>query len=172
MKIKPETYQGLYDQIKRFLDGNTDEAEKDLKEKMQAASNEERYEDAQGYKEMIEAIERTVAKQAVEISTDHTDRDVFAYAERDGYLSLSIMTYRRGLLARQKSRGGAFFRRSGRAGAGIDRRILPATTILPTEIACNVPGFAEEFLSRRLSRSQSHLAQRRAFVGANRLIRP
>jgi excinuclease ABC subunit C len=145
-EIKPETYQGLYDQIKRFLDGSTDEAEKALKEKMQAASNEERYEDAQGYKEMIEAIERTVAKQAVEISTDHTDRDVFAYAERDGYLSLSIMTYRRGLLLGKKVEVVPSF---GEAEEQVPELIEEyyQQNELPTEIACNVPGFAEEFLS-------------------------
>jgi excinuclease ABC subunit C len=144
--IEPDVYEHLYDDIKGFLDGNTAEAVDDLKAKMMQASEEERYEDAQTYKEMIEAVNRTVAKQAVEINSDKTDRDVFAYAERDGYLALSVMTYRRGLLLGKHVEVVPSF---GEVVEQVPELIEEyyQNNDLPSEISCNVPGFKEEFLS-------------------------
>jgi excinuclease UvrABC nuclease subunit len=45
----------------------------------------------------FDAIANVTSKQRVEIVGDDTPRDVFAYAEREGYRSLAILTYRRGL---------------------------------------------------------------------------
>jgi excinuclease ABC subunit C len=145
-KIEPDVYDHLYSDIKSFLDGNTDEAVSDLKAKMMAASEEERYEDAESYKEMIEAVNRTTAKQAVELNSDRTDRDVFAYAERDSYLALSVMTYRRGLLLGKHVEVVPSFGEANEQVAELIETYYQNND-LPSEIACNVEGFAEEFLS-------------------------
>src|SRR5574344_1402977 len=145
-KIEPDVYAHLYDDIKSFLDGNTVEAVNDLKAKMIAASDEERYEDAESYKEMIEAVNRTTAKQAVELNSDKTDRDVFAYAERDSYLALSVMTYRRGLLLGKHVEVVPSFGEANEQVAELIEAYYQNND-LPSEIACNVDGFAEEFLS-------------------------
>lgn len=102
-KIDESTYEELYSKIKLFLSGNISEAKKILKERMDKASAEERYEDAGEYLSTIKALEETVAKQAVETSADKTSRDVFALATRDGYLALSVLTYRQGMLLGKKS---------------------------------------------------------------------
>ncbi|MCR4561677.1 MAG: excinuclease ABC subunit UvrC [Bacilli bacterium] len=145
-KIEPETYLDLYNKIKEFLSGKTEEAIKELKEKMLAASEELRFEDAQHYKEMIEAINRTTSKQSVEISSDKTNRDIFAYAERDNYRSLAILTYRRGILLGKKVKVVPIF---GEAEEQITELIEEyyQTNSLPSEIACNIPSFKEEFTS-------------------------
>jgi excinuclease ABC subunit C len=145
-KIEPDVYAHLYDDIKSFLDGNTDEAVSDLKDKMLKASEEERYEDAESYKEMIDAVNRTTAKQAVELNSDRTDRDVFAYAERDSYLALSVMTYRRGLLLGKHVEVVPSFGEANEQVAELIEAYYQNND-LPSEIACNVDGFAEEFLS-------------------------
>jgi excinuclease ABC subunit C len=144
--IEPDVYAHLYDDIKSFLDGNTDEAVDDLKSKMLRASEEERYEDAESYKEMIEAVKRTTAKQAVELNSDRTDRDVFAYAERDSYLALSVMTYRRGLLLGKHVEVVPSFGEANEQVAELIETYYQNND-LPSEIACNVDGFAEEFTS-------------------------
>src|SRR5574344_972730 len=145
-KIEPDVYAHLYDDIKSFLDGNTDEAVSDLKDKMLKASEEERYEDAESYKEMIDAVNGTTAKQAVELNSDRTDRDVFAYAERDSYLALSVMTYRRGLLLGKHVEVVPSFGEANEQVAELIEEYYQ-TNDLPSEISCNVEGFAEEFLS-------------------------
>jgi excinuclease ABC subunit C len=99
-----------------------------------------------GYKEMIEAVNRTVAKQAVEINSDRTNRDIFAYAERDGYLALSVLTYRRGLLLGKHVEVVPSFGDVEEQFPELVEEYYQKND-LPSEIACNVPSFAEEFLS-------------------------
>ncbi len=100
--ISQETYQNLYEEIKRFMDGDVSKAIIALKEKMEEAAKEMRYEQAKEYKEMIDSILETVSKQTVELNSDKTNRDVIGYAEREGYRSLSILTYRNGILLGKK----------------------------------------------------------------------
>lgn len=97
-KIDPEVYSSLYEAIKRFLNGDTAKEEAELKEKMKLASDLLDYERAGEIKKSLDAIKEVTSKQAVEILGEKTSRDVFAYAEREGYRSLAILTYRRGLL--------------------------------------------------------------------------
>lgn len=145
-EISPKSYQELYEKIKSFLDGNTAFLLKEYTEKMQKASDEMRYEDAAYYKETIDAIHRVTAKQAVELQSDRTNRDVFAYAERDGYLALSILTFRNGLLLGKKVRVVPSFE----GGASQATELIEEyyqNNDLPTEILCNIEGMAEEFVS-------------------------
>ena len=144
--IDEERYQALYASIKKFLDGDVGDTLKNLKEKMLQASEEERYEDATAYKETIEAVERTVSKQTVEINSDKTNRDVFAYAEREGYRALSLLTYRRGLLLGKTIRVIPSF---GEVGEQLTELIEQhyQTNDLPSEILCNIPDFSSEFVS-------------------------
>ncbi len=97
-KIPDDVAENLYIQIKKFLNGDTSEAKAKIREKMLDASERMDYESAAEYKKTLDALEYITSKQNVEITTDNTSRDVFAYAERDGYRSLSILTYRRGRL--------------------------------------------------------------------------
>jgi excinuclease ABC subunit C len=97
-KIEPAVYEKLYADIKKFLNGETDEAVAAIKTKMLEASDRLDFEEAAEYKKTLDAIANVTSKQRVEIVGDDTPRDVFAYAEREGYRSLAILTYRRGLL--------------------------------------------------------------------------
>ncbi len=143
--IKEEDYEALYASIKSFLDGNTEEVARILKEKMAKASMELRFEDAKYYKETLDSVLRVVSKQSVELSSDLTDRDVFAYASRDGYLALAILTYRRGRLLGKDVKVVPLFE-----GERIDATNLIEqyyqNNDLPSEILCNIPSFDENFL--------------------------
>jgi excinuclease ABC subunit C len=66
------------------------------------ASNNLEFEKANDLKKTLDAIDHVLAKQGVE-NKDHINRDVFAYTTRNGYLSLAILTYRKGLLLGKES---------------------------------------------------------------------
>ncbi len=90
-KIDPKVYEKLYDDIKAFLNGDTAEAEAALKEKMLKAAERLAFEEAAEYKKTLDALKAVTEKQRVEIIGDKVNRDVFAYAEREGYRSLAIL---------------------------------------------------------------------------------
>ena len=96
--LSEEQSATLYSKIKAFLQGDTAEVEKELKKKMLEASERMEFELAAEYKKSLDAIAYTTSKQAVEFANDPTPRDVFAFAERESYLCLAILTYRRGFL--------------------------------------------------------------------------
>ena len=56
-----------------------------------------KFENAQDYKQIGDALKHVFARQTSEIK-DKLDRDVFAFAQKDGYLGLSVMLYRKGKL--------------------------------------------------------------------------
>lgn len=101
-KIDEETNDKLFNDIKSFLEGHNDEVIKDLKEKMLLASENQEYEKAQDIKVTLDAINHILDKQGVE-NKDHVSRDVFGFTFRDGYLSIAILTYRRGILLGKES---------------------------------------------------------------------
>ena len=143
--IPEADYESLYASIKSFLDGNVDEVTKSLKEKMLMASKEERFEDAAYYKGILDSVFRTVSKQTVELSSDRTDRDVFAYSGRDGYLSLAILTYRKGRLLGKKVDVYPLFGEEEEECSDLIAQYYQRNE-LPSEILCNIPSFDERFL--------------------------
>ena len=96
-KIDDKVYEDLFDQIKSFLEGHNEDIKKKLKDEMIAYAEKEEYEKANEIKNTLKAIDHVLAKQGVE-NKDHVSRDVFAYTKRDNYLSLAVLTYRRGIL--------------------------------------------------------------------------
>ncbi|MCR5348298.1 MAG: excinuclease ABC subunit UvrC [Bacilli bacterium] len=99
--IKPlgkEKAEELYSSIKRFMNGDNGEAVALLRKRMAEAVERLDYETAGECKKSIDALEHVTEGQSVEISSSIRDGDVFAFAERDSYLCLAILTYRRGKL--------------------------------------------------------------------------
>ena len=96
-RIDESVYEDLFNQIKSFLEGHNESIKKKLKEEMLSYSEKQEYEKAAEIKNTLDAIDHVLAKQGVE-NKDHVSRDVFAYTKRDNYLSLAVLTYRRGIL--------------------------------------------------------------------------
>ena len=96
--LEPEVGDKLYNDIKRFLNGDVGEAKAALKKKMEEAASNLDFETAAETKKTLDAIEYVTDKQTVEIGSGLKNADVFAFATRDGYLCLAILTYRRGML--------------------------------------------------------------------------
>ena len=95
--IPESVYEGLAKAITNFLDGDVSEQVKMYEEKMQVASDALNFELAQEYKLILEDIRHVTAKQLMEMD-DQVDRDIFAFAEREGYLSLAVFVFRKGIL--------------------------------------------------------------------------
>ena len=96
-KIDESVYEEIREEIKSFMRGNNQKQIAELKKKMLDASENQEYEMANEYKKTIQAIEHLNTNQNVEMN-DKTDRDIFAFAMREGYLSLAVFLYRKGIL--------------------------------------------------------------------------
>ena len=144
-KIDEKTYEELSYKMHSFLDGQSNEIKNEYKEKMIAASEAQEYEKANEYKEILKAIEHIQAKQTVE-RNDRVDRDVFGFASRDGYLCLTILTYRNGVLLGKES---YIVEEFGEQVEQISELILHYYTShdLPDEILINIPNIKQEINS-------------------------
>lgn len=141
--IPKEKFDSLYSDIKRFLGGDTSEAKNMLKERMNEAVERLDFESASEYKKSLDAIDYVTDKQNVEIAGDTTSRDVIAYAEREGYRSLAILTYRRGLLLGKNTHVVASF---GSAEEQIPELLLQyySNHETPKELVARLPSVKEE----------------------------
>ena len=84
----------IREEIKSFMRGNNQKQISNIKSKMLEASQTQNYEQANEYKKILSSIEHiNMAQKRVE-NKDHKDRDIFAYASRDGYLALAVLIYR------------------------------------------------------------------------------
>jgi excinuclease ABC subunit C len=95
--ISEEVYEQLATQIRKFLAGDVSEQVAAYQTKMHEASEALNFELAQEYKLILDDIHHVTAKQLVEMD-DRIDRDIFAFSEREGYVSLAVFVFRQGLL--------------------------------------------------------------------------
>lgn len=96
-KIDEEVFNTMREEIKSFMRGNNQKQKAEIKQKMLEASENLQFETANEYKKILESIEHINAQQNVE-NSDKKDRDIFAFASRQGYLALAVLCYRKGLL--------------------------------------------------------------------------
>ena len=83
--------------ITAFLKGETAETLKDLKTRMNEASENLNFEEALKYRDLINDINNVTSKQDVQINSKE-DFDVFSYAVEDGYISITGLFIRNGKL--------------------------------------------------------------------------
>ena len=97
-----EEYQDLVKQVTLFLQGRKEELVRELKDKMQTASEKLAFEEAGHYYRKVQAIEQTVEPQKI-ISYHFRDQDVFGYYRKDGEVVVERLLVRRGKLTEAKS---------------------------------------------------------------------
>lgn len=100
-EINKDKEDEMREQVKSFMRGNNADIKRDITTKMLEASNKMDYESAKDYKTILDAIEHINIQQNVE-TNDKKDRDIFAFATREGYLSLAVLLFRRGTLLDKK----------------------------------------------------------------------
>ena len=96
-KIEKETYDELIKKIVSFLNGDTKDIKKEIKDKMYKHSENLEFEQAKECKDLLDSIEHTTSKQIVEMN-DKIDRDVIAYHAKNDYIAFSIIMIRGGLV--------------------------------------------------------------------------
>ncbi len=78
--IRPEVYRERVMKAVDFLNGNTASILKELEEKMLKASEEMRFEEAAGYRDLMDSIRTVSERQKITTASDAEDRDVIALA--------------------------------------------------------------------------------------------
>ena len=96
-KITEEDYLDLTSQITSFLNGDVSKIRAEINKKMALSSQNLEFEKALEYKNILEGIDEISRKQNIMVK-DHVDRDVISSSSREGYFSLCVMTYRKGIL--------------------------------------------------------------------------
>lgn len=96
-KITEQEYSDLTSQITSFLNGDVSKIRAEVNRKMALCSENLEFEKALEYKNILDGIDEIKKKQSIMVG-DHIDRDVIASSSREGYFSLCIMTYRKGIL--------------------------------------------------------------------------
>lgn len=77
-KVTREEYADMVKQVIRFLSGSNDEIEKSLRAKMLKAAEDEEFEAALKYKEMLSLLDKIVRKQGVPFKQE-PDIDIFSF---------------------------------------------------------------------------------------------
>ncbi|MCI2068316.1 MAG: excinuclease ABC subunit UvrC [Bacilli bacterium] len=96
-KISEDDYKDIVSHMTKLMNGDSSELEAEIKKKMKEASDKMDFERAEDFKEQLSSIQHIVSEQKI-MFEDHIDRDVVGYSQREGYLSVVIFLYRRGIL--------------------------------------------------------------------------
>ena len=95
--ISKETYDNLVKDITAFMNGDTKDIKKKLKDKMYKYSENLEFEQAKECKDLLDSIDHTTSKQVVEMN-DKVDRDIIAYHAKNDYIAFSVLMIRNGLV--------------------------------------------------------------------------
>lgn len=95
--ISKSDNKDMISHITKFLNGDASEVKQEITTKMKVAANDLRFEEAQEYKETLDTIEHVLSSQKI-MMQDHIDRDIVGYSQRDGYISILFLLYRKGVL--------------------------------------------------------------------------
>ncbi|MBR4446492.1 MAG: excinuclease ABC subunit UvrC [Solobacterium sp.] len=101
--IDPKRYEEMTDKVTRFMNGDTAEIEAQLEEKMLAASEAMKFEEAGEYRDMLQSIRSVIDKQNIE-KDNRGSRDVFAWYADKGYLAITGFLVRNGVLLNKEFR--------------------------------------------------------------------
>ncbi len=100
--VSKEEYEEMTRRALRFLRGDTQDVIKELSAKRDEFSMALEFEKAKEVQETIDAINRTIAKQQVQVN-NNASQDVWSYIVEKGYVSISLLLIREGKLAKKIS---------------------------------------------------------------------
>ncbi|MRG88382.1 excinuclease ABC subunit UvrC [Salinibacillus xinjiangensis] len=95
--VTDETNAEIVQNITKFLSGGHQDIKKDLKKKMQDASEQLEFERAKEYRDLIQHIESVMEKQKMTLN-DQQDRDIFGYSYDKGWMCIQVFFIRQGKL--------------------------------------------------------------------------
>jgi len=91
----PETYQEAVRDVKMFLEGRPTDLAKSLHQRMAKAADDEEYERAAKYRDLISTVEQFQEKQRI-ATVEGDDADVFGYHFENGMLAVNLFHMRGG----------------------------------------------------------------------------
>ncbi|MEK6765518.1 MAG: excinuclease ABC subunit UvrC [Planctomycetota bacterium] len=154
--VDEKTYKELINEIVMVLKGKNIELLKVLREKMDNASKEMKYEKAAKFRDRIMAIEKTVEKQKIN-TMELVDRDVFGYYGQGNSIQIQAMFIRNGNLEDIASYR---FSTMNNALENVFRSFLNQfyvrTRFVPDEVIMPVESEDKEILEELLSEKKGH----------------
>ena len=99
--VSEKSYADMIKHVIQFLQGRTKETEVFIKNQMELASSEMRFEDAGMYRDQLHAIGRFKDRQR-KVTADFEDRDVIALAKEEDYGIAVIVRIRNGRITRRE----------------------------------------------------------------------
>ena len=91
----PEIYQEAVRDVKLFLEGRPTDLSRSLRARMEKAAEEEEYERAAKYRDLISTVEQLQEKQRI-AAVEGDDADVFGYHYENGMLAVNLFHMRGG----------------------------------------------------------------------------
>ncbi len=102
LPVDPAQYRSLVTQVEQFLSGRARSLVRELRDRMEQASQELRFEQAAVLRDQIAAIDATLESQA-SVLRDTLDRDVVAVVQLPEGLGVGVLFVRGGKLLEQKT---------------------------------------------------------------------
>ncbi|MEE9609078.1 MAG: excinuclease ABC subunit UvrC [Myxococcota bacterium] len=140
--VDEPAYAELVSGTALFLRGRSDELVEELRRRMAAAGEEERFEEAARLRDRIAAVERTVERQQI-VAERPVDRDVFGLARQRGEVEVQVLHVRDGRVIGTQGYGFSDVRLDdgevmssflGQYYAAEEGRQIPAEVLTPTPI--------------------------------------
>jgi excinuclease ABC subunit C len=97
-----EEYREMIGQLRMFLEGKDRDLVRDLKDRMERAAEELRFEEAARLRDQIVKVERALERQRITSATDLSDQDVIALARAGDASDVQILFIRGGMLIGRK----------------------------------------------------------------------
>ncbi len=116
LPVDRDEYRRALKNVMLFLEGKNEELVRDLRARMEAASDALRFEDAARLRDQIRALEKTSEPQEM-VSHFGIDQDVFGLYREGGFIEVQVLTIRRGKL-------------TGSQAYGLDDREFPDEDVL------------------------------------------
>jgi excinuclease ABC subunit C len=165
--VEEARYEELVHGTTLFLRGRSDQLVRELKQRMEQAAEEQRFEDAASLRNRIGAVERTVERQQI-VDERPVDRDVFGLARRGAEVEVHALQVREGRVIGSQGYGfsevslddgevvGSFL---GQYYAPEAARPVPAEVVTPVPVEDD--GALAELLGERAGRRVALRAPRR-----------
>lgn len=156
-KINKEDYRKLVDQAVLFLDGKRDWLIQKLKEDMQKAAEELRFEEAARIRDQIFAIERTSEKQKV-VSVGEDEQDIISMARSVDISCIQVFFVRDGKLSGREH----YYMKNtegmerGEIISSFIKQFYEGAPYIPKEIITDVELEEKELLSEWLSQKRGN----------------
>ncbi|EGD52665.1 excinuclease ABC, C subunit [Thermoanaerobacter ethanolicus JW 200] len=156
-KINKEDYRKLVDQAVLFLDGKRDWLIQKLKEDMQKAAEELRFEEAARIRDQIFAIERTSEKQKV-VSVGEDEQDIISMARSVDISCIQVFFVRHGKLSGREH----YYMKNtegmerGEIISSFIKQFYEGAPYIPKEIITDVELDERELLSEWLSQKRGN----------------